>query len=149
MIPLVTKDTTRTVVCSLDPAVTLKHQLGKEPRVREARRPVRWLDADPSQGEVEAVGPDALRVTYRPLDGDEQFEVTGGLAVLTNDRLGACYQQATRLAVVAASGPGLDARTPDEVRAFLKRMKLVQREPLGERIADESMGFADPLPSSE
>lgn len=145
MLLLVTKDQTRTVVCSADPAVTLPYEGGK----RQERRPIRWLDADPLKGEVEFVGSDALRVTYRTLDGDEQFEVTGGLAVLTTERLGPCYQQATRLCVTAISGVNLDARTPDEVRAALKRMKIKHREPLGERICDESMGFADPLPSSE
>lgn len=149
MLLLIKKDSRRTVVCSADPAVTLKRAPAGEdgaPPMREKRRPIRWLDVD---GEVESVGAGALRVTYRALDSDETAEITGGLSVLTKERLGPSYQRATALAVVSVVGEGVDAQRPDEVRKVIGALKQIHREPLGERILDESMGFIDPLPSSE
>lgn len=158
-LPLASKESTRTVVCSADPSVTLKHLPQSDedvaagaPKKREARTPVRWLDVN---GEVDAVAPDACRVTYRGIDSDEQFETTGGLAALDKRQLGLAYQRCTVLGVCAITqhtggGPDhIDAVTPADARKALPKLKMRWREPLGERILDESSGYADPLSSSE
>ena len=157
-IPLVTLDQTTDLVCSEDSAVTLKFlpvpeltdeekAAGKKPPepVRESRRPIRWLTRD----EVESIGPGALIVTVRTINSDEQFGCTGGFNALTT-RAGtaAAANRATSIAVKRAGGmPGVDARTPEEVQAFVQRLPMVYREQLGEWILNDCVGTKDPFAS--
>lgn len=158
-LPMITKDSRRTVVCSVDPCVVLKPlpQTDDEkakgvPLKHEARRPVRWLDVADEVGEV---FPGATRVTYRPLDADEQFQISAGLPTLDRATLDRAYHVApayavTQIETTLADGTQRVASTPDQVRELLPlALKGVYREPLGARIVDESWGYADPLLKSE
>ena len=113
--------------------------------MRESRRPIRWLTRD----EVDFINPGALIVTVRTLNSDEQFGCTGGFNALTT-RAGtaAAAQRATAIGVKRAGGmPGIDARTPDEVQAFVQRLPMVYREQLGEWILNDCVGTKDPFAS--
>lgn len=160
-LPLFTKDSRRTVVCSVDPCVVMKalpqtddEKAKNAPLVREKRRPARWLDVD---GEVDHVLPGATRVTYRPLDSDETFELTGGVLLVLADkaRLFRAQHLAPLHAVVHLEttdeqGTLRVASTPEQVRELVPiAIKPIYRDPLGGRILDESLGYTDPLLSSE
>lgn len=160
-LPLFTKDSRRTVVCSADLCVVLKalpqtddEKAKNAPLVREDRRPARWLDIN---GEVDHVLPGATRVTYCPLNPDETFEITGGamLAVSDKVRLFRAQHLAVAHAVVQIEttddqGALHVASTHEQVRELLPRaIKLIYRDSLGARILDESLGYTDPFFLSE
>lgn len=146
-------DSRTTRVCSADSAARLKHEPQATPDaklVRQSRRPLRWLTI----AECDEVGPDAMRVTYRPLNDEEQLQCTGGLPALDRAALGPAYVKAAHLGVtsitgVTAQGERIDAQTPREVQSALARMHAVHLEPLGECVLEESTGHAIPLESSE
>lgn len=154
---MINLDDRTTRVCSADSAVRLKFveqskadlEAGK-PAAREKRRPIRWLKIE----DCDEVGPDALRITYRPLNDEEQLQCTGGLPALDRAALGPAYVKAAHLGVTSitgltAKGERIDAQTPREVRVALSRMHAVHLEPLGECVLEESTGHAIPLDSSE
>lgn len=156
-LPMLTLDARTTRVCSVDSSVKLKFselteedkKAGKAP-VREPRRPIRWLKVE----DVAEVGADALRVTYRPLNDDEQMDVSGGLPALSRERLGVASLKALHIGVTKitgtdAEGRRIDAHTPAEVARELQRWHAVHSHSLGEEILGDSMGFNLPLPSSE
>lgn len=158
-LPMITKDSRRTVVCSVDPCVVLKTlpQTDDEkakgvPLKHEARRPIRWLDV---AEEVDLVLAGATRVTYRPLDADEQFQIAGGLPTrdrATLDRANhvAPLYAVTQIETTLADGTQRVASTPEQVRELLPlALKSIYRDPLGARIVDESWGYVDPLLKSE
>lgn len=154
MLTLLTLDQRVTLVCSADEAVSLKLKTlddqekskgkakGKAPAkpTEDPRLPIRWLPAS----EVESAN-GALKITVRPLNSDEQHQVTGGLLNLTGDRLTRAYVEAAKLAVTGAQGPGVDALTPEEVQSVIARIPLKYLEPLGDWILNRSCGFGDPF----
>lgn len=158
MLPLVNLLQRRRLVCSADPAVTLAFVPQTEdeckagtPSVRKSRKPVRWLPCDdlPSDEVETVISSDALIVTVRPLNRDEQFQVTGGLSGLGRDGgIGRSNHLAPKIAVQNISGPGVAAHTPPEIEAVLNRLPLRYADSLGDRIVDDSCGFNDPFASS-
>lgn len=113
-----------------------------EPK-REERYPLRVLRRE----EVESIGPNALVLWVRAIDGDEQFACTGGYRSLIGPGLAKAAHLAAPRAVVRVTGPGVDVRTPEEVARFVPRLRLLYREELGEWVLDECTGVRDPFAS--
>lgn len=152
MILLVFTEQRIELVCSVDRSVTLKYlpqsdedQKAGKPRIRETRRPNRWLRAE----QVESIGPDALRVVVRALNSDEQFACTGGMVGLNPDNYGRSTHLASLTAVCSVRGPGIDALNPGEVAQAVARIPLTQRAALGEWVLNESCGYSDPFDDGE
>lgn len=155
-IALVTVDQEVDLVCSVDPAVTLRFvppavlteeelAAGKKLPLpeREPRLPVRWLQ----RSEVESISPGACIVTVRLPNSDEQYVATGGYHALTSAPARAAAAHRLTATVIRRVSGQVDARTPAEVEAFRQSMPLVLREELGERILDEVTGVKIPFAS--
>lgn len=135
-------------VFSDDPAVTLRNlpQTDDEvargvPPVRESPKPARLVRLD----KVESVGPEAVVITVRLLSTPDQKACSGGIAHLGLKELCHAHYMAGVYGTMSVVGPGLDARTPDAVGAWLDTLPLKRREQLGEPIFNESAGLHDPF----
>lgn len=159
-LPVVNLDQRIRLVCSADPSVTLRplkeqpplptgpgeapKETPPKPPARESRRPVRWLRVE----DVEVFSRESTVVEVRLLDSDEQFFVTGGLAMMSREASGPAARKAIGLCVKSVTGPGLDARTDAEVAKWLRGLHIMHAEPLGAWIVDESCGYNIPFDAS-
>lgn len=158
MFPLLTLDEPVELVHTEDPSVALAFVQAPpaadddpppEPR-RKPREPGRWVRAD-DPNEVELVGPEALRLTVRVLNTDEQFQVCpNGLADVGRIELARTSWRALRIALIAIAGVDrrgrrVDARTPEAVAQARNRLTLPHAVSAGSWVLDHSLLPPDPF----
>lgn len=129
MLPLIMTDDQVDLVCSQDPSVEL-----------EDRDPCRWLTTTEA-----TAGPDALRVSVRPLNGAEVLRVTSQAAggVVASVQTSNMMLDVVRLGSRRVSGPGLSADGAD-AWALLQRLPAEQLVSLGTRVLQLSEARPDP-----